>query len=81
MNKIHYLDDLTGLNGSNIVAISYQVSLGSLASGWLPGETLGTGILLPQDFCGKTMQTVMGQPIKKFKSFSTSPESLLAPTC
>ena len=29
----------------------------------------GTGILLPQDFCGKTMQAVTGQPIKKIKFF------------
>ena len=41
---------------------------------------LGTGILLPQDFCGKTMQTLTGQPIKKNFFFSNSPESLLAPT-
>ena len=26
-------------------------------------------ILLPQDFCGKTMQSVTGQPTKKFKFF------------
>ena len=29
----------------------------------------GTGILLLQDFCGKTMQAVTGQPIKKIISF------------
>ena len=50
-------------------AISYPESSGSLANGRLPGETLGTGILLPQDFCGKTMQAVMGQPIKKNSFF------------
>ena len=35
----------------------------------------GTGILLPQDFCGKTMEVVAGQPIKKFKFFRI-PQSL-----
>ena len=40
----------------------------------------GTGIQLPQDFCGKTMEAVAGQPIKKFNFFQNSPESLLAPT-
>ena len=29
----------------------------------------GTGIQLPQDFCGKTMEAVAGQPIKKFNCF------------
>ena len=29
----------------------------------------GAGILLPQDFCGKTMQAVTEQPIKNFKVF------------
>ena len=29
----------------------------------------GHRILLPQDFCGKTMETVTEQPIKKFKFF------------
>ena len=38
----------------------------------------GTGILLPQDFCVKTMQAFTGQPIKKFKQNSNSLESLLA---
>ena len=28
-----------------------------------------TGILLPQDFCGKAMEAAAGQPIKKFKYF------------
>ena len=55
------------------VPISYPESLGSLASGLSPGETLGnwkciTGVL-PQDFYGNTMQTVTGQPIKKFNFF------------
>ena len=39
----------------------------------------GHRILLPQDFCGKTIETVTEEPIKKFE-FSMSPESLLAPT-
>ena len=29
----------------------------------------GTGILLPQYICGKTMQTVTRQPIKKYNFF------------
>ena len=29
----------------------------------------GTGILLPQDFCGKTIKAVTVQPIKKLKFF------------
>ena len=29
----------------------------------------GTGILLPQDFCDKTVEVVAGQPIKKFNFF------------
>ena len=33
----------------------------------------GTGILLPQDFCGKTMEVVAGQPIKKFFFFFEFP--------
>ena len=37
-------------------------------------------ILLLQDFCGKTMETITEQPIKKMGIFSMSPESLLAPT-
>ena len=35
----------------------------------------GTGILLPQDFCGKTMEVVAGQPIKNFFFFRI-PQSL-----
>ena len=54
-------------------AISYSESSGSLASGWSPGETLGTGILLPQDFCAKNNGSRDGaytkQPIKKFEFF------------
>ena len=39
----------------------------------------GTGILLPQSFCGKTMQAVTERPIKNFNSlFFNSPESLPA---
>ena len=41
----------------------------------------GTGILVPQGFCGKTMQAVMGKPIKIFffKLFRVSPgDQLLA---
>ena len=50
---------------------SYPESSGSLASGWWPGETLGN-CLLPQNFCGKTIQAVTGQPIKKFNFFGFS---------
>ena len=42
------------------------------SSGFLVGTRRDSGILefqLPQDFCGKTMQPVMGQPIKEFKLF------------
>ena len=35
-------------------------------------------MLLPQDFCSKTMQAVTGQPIKNFNFFSNSPEFLFA---
>ena len=40
----------------------------------------GTGILLLQDFCGKTMQAITGQPIIFFFKFSTvsSGDQLLA---
>ena len=34
----------------------------------------GTGILLPQEFCVKRIQAVMGQPIKKLYFFSNSPD-------
>ena len=39
------------------------------------GRLWGTGILLPQNFCGKTIQTVAGQPFKKIKFFRV-PQSL-----
>ena len=35
----------------------------------------GTGILLPQDFCSKTMETITEQPIKKLEFFRC-PQSL-----
>ena len=59
-------------------AISNLESSGSLASDWSPGKTLGYWILLPQDFCGKTMETVTEQPSKKFRQNFSSPESFLA---
>ena len=39
------------------------------------GKTLGHRILLPQDFCGKTMETVTEQPINKIEFFRC-PKSL-----
>ena len=42
--------------------ISYPESSRFLVSRWAPGETLGYWVFLPQDFCGKTMQAVTGQP-------------------
>lgn len=36
-----------------------------LSAGGHQEKLLGTGILLPQEFCGKTMQAIMGQPINK----------------
>lgn len=60
-----------------LVTISYPESfIGSLASSRSSGETRGTRILLPQDFCGKTMQAVMGQPINEFSSVSPGDQPL-----
>ena len=64
--------------------ISYPESSGSLPSGYpVPQERLwGTGILLPQDFWGKTMEAVtelIQSSQSKNLNFSNSPESLLAP--
>ena len=51
---------------------------GSLASVLSPGET-GVLDFLPQDFCGKTMQAVLGSANRlKIEIFSNCPESLLA---
>ena len=49
--------------------ISYPESSGFLVSGATPGRLWGHRILLPQDFCGKTMETVSEQPIKKIEFF------------
>ena len=49
--------------------ISYPESSGFLVSGATPGRLWGHRILLPQDFCGKTMETVTEQPIKKIEFF------------
>ena len=46
-----------------------QSPLGFWSAGGRLERLWGTGILLPRDFCGKTMQAIMGQPIKKFKFF------------
>ena len=56
-------------------AISYPESSGFLVSGATPGRLWGHRILLPQDFCGKTMETVTEQPIKKIEFFRC-PQSL-----
>ena len=57
------------------VPISYPESSGFLVSGATPGRLWGHQILSPQDFCGKTMETVTGQPIKKIEFFRC-PQSL-----
>ena len=72
------MSEFVGENGQiGSYPISYPESSGFLVSGWAPVETLGygTGIQLPQDFCGKTMEVVAGQPIKKFNFFRI-PQSL-----
>ena len=51
------------------MSISYPESSGVLVSGATPGRLWGHRILLPQDFCGKTMETVTEQPIKKIEFF------------
>ena len=56
-------------------AISYPESSGFLVSGATPGRLWGHQILLPQDFCGKTIETVTEQPIKKIEFFRC-PQSL-----
>ena len=61
--------------GSCPSAISYPESSGFLVSGATPGRLWGHQILLPQDFCGKTMETVTEQPIKKIEFFRC-PQSL-----
>ena len=55
--------------------ISYPESSGFLVSGAMPGRLSGHRILLLQDFCGKTMETVTEQPIKKIEFFRC-PQSL-----
>ena len=60
---------------SKIKPISYPESSGFLVSGATPGRLWGHRILLPQDFCGKTMETVTEQPIKKIEFFRC-PQSL-----
>ena len=56
-------------------AVSYPESSGFLVSGETPARLWGHQILLPQDFCGKTMETVTEQPIKKIELFRC-PQSL-----
>ena len=56
-------------------SISYPESSGFLVSGATPGRLWGHRILLPQDFCGKTMETVTEQLIKKIEFFRC-PQSL-----
>ena len=60
---------------SGYFSISYPESSGFLVSGATPGRLWGHRILLPQDFCGKTMETVSEQPIKKIEFFRC-PQSL-----
>ena len=60
---------------SRFKTISYPESSGFLVSGATPGRLWGHRILLPQDFCGKTMATVTEQPIKKIEFFRC-PQSL-----
>ena len=60
---------------STVWAISYPEPSGFLVSGATPGRLWGHQILLPQDFCGKTMETVTEQPIKKIEFFRC-PQSL-----
>ena len=55
--------------------ISNPESSGFLVSGATPGRLWGHRILLPQDFCGKTIETVTEQPIKKIEFFRC-PQSL-----
>ena len=55
--------------------ISYPEPSGSLVSRATPGRLWGHRILLPQDFCGKTMETVTEEPIKKIEFFRC-PQSL-----
>ena len=57
------------------LSISYPESSGFLVSGATSGRLWGHQILLPQDFCGKTMETVTEQPIKKIEFFRC-PQSL-----
>ena len=68
---------MIGLHGrrTRVKAISYPESSGFLVSGATPGRLWGHRILLPQDFCGKTMETVSEQPIKKIEFFRC-PQSL-----
>ena len=55
--------------------ISCPESSGFLVSGATPGRLWRHRILLPQDFCGKTMETITEQPIKKIEFFRC-PQSL-----
>ena len=49
-----------------------QSSLAFWSAGGCQERLWGTGILLLQDFCSKTMQAVVGQPIKVlFLEFSS----------
>ena len=54
---------------SSFDPFSYPESSGFLVSGATPGRLWGHRILLPQDFCGKTMESVSEQPIKKIEFF------------
>ena len=58
----------------NLVNQSPQVILQAVGQ---QGRDWRAGILLPQDFCGKTVQAVLCSQ-SKYLIFSNSPESLLA---
>ena len=69
-----------GSEGSGDEIVLGQSRTQSLHAGFLvsratPGRLWGHRILLPRDFCGKTMETVTGQPIKKIEFFRC-PQSL-----
>ena len=66
------INKLKQLSGK--ASISYPESSGFLVSGATPGRLWGHRILLPQDFCGKTMETVTEQPKSCGKTMETVTE-------
>ena len=55
--------------GKRVTPILYPKSLGSLASGWLPGETQGYWNFFLKKSCSKKteVESLTGQLIKNFK--------------